>query len=67
MIVSMKKRVMVWGERIEIEVYKSSPTVWIATGEYRASDMISKDRGGDKSMARDRQLPKQLTSLTSPV
>jgi hypothetical protein len=26
----MKKRVMVWGERVEIEVYKSSAAVWIA-------------------------------------
>jgi hypothetical protein len=30
----MKRRVMVWNEPVEIEVYQKSKTVWIAVGEY---------------------------------
>jgi hypothetical protein len=29
-----KMRVKVWSDTVEIEVYKKSKTVWIATGEY---------------------------------
>jgi hypothetical protein len=31
----MKQSVIVWGERVEIDVHQKSKTVWIATGEYK--------------------------------
>ena len=31
----MKQRVTVWGDRVEIDVYQKSKTVWIARGSYK--------------------------------
>jgi hypothetical protein len=31
----MKKRVLVWGEQVEVDVHQRSKTVWIARGEYK--------------------------------
>jgi hypothetical protein len=31
----MKERVAVWGELVEVEVYRRSKTVWIARGEFK--------------------------------
>jgi len=31
----MKEQVIVWGEKVEIEVYQKSKSVWIASGTYK--------------------------------
>jgi hypothetical protein len=31
----MKKRAVVWGEQVEIDVVQKSKTVWIASGHYK--------------------------------
>jgi hypothetical protein len=31
----MKQRVTVWGEQVDVDVYRHSKTIWIARGEYK--------------------------------
>jgi hypothetical protein len=31
----MKEQVIVWGEKVEIDVRQQSKAVWIASGEYK--------------------------------
>ena len=38
----MKQRVVVWGEKVEVEVYHRSKTVWIARGDYRGKSYEGK-------------------------
>jgi Zn-finger nucleic acid-binding protein len=38
----MKKRVVVWGEQVEVDVYQRSKTVWIARGEYNGKSYEGK-------------------------
>ena len=38
----MKQRVVVWGERVDVEVYRRSKTVWIARGEYNGKSYEGK-------------------------
>jgi hypothetical protein len=40
----MKRTVTVWNERIEIEVYQKSKSVWIAVGEYMGERLEVKGR-----------------------
>lgn len=51
----MARTVMVWGKPYEVSVYRKSPSVWHAVGEYMGAHLDVKDRSEGAALKRWRE------------